>query len=45
MAFVREIAETITVMHLGKVLAEGSIQEIENNQAVKDAYLGRGGIG
>ena len=45
MAFVREIAETITVMHLGKVLAEGSIREIENNQAVKDAYLGRGGIG
>ena len=45
MAFVREIAEMITVMHLGKVLAEGAIQEIENNQAVKDVYLGRGGIG
>ncbi len=45
MAFVREIAETITVMHLGKVLAEGNIQEIENNRAVKDVYLGRGGIG
>ncbi|MFP6730427.1 MAG: urea ABC transporter ATP-binding protein UrtD [Alphaproteobacteria bacterium] len=45
MAFVREIAEKITVMHLGKVLAEGVIQDIENNQAVKDAYLGRGGIG
>ena len=45
MAFAREIAEKITVMHLGKVLAEGVIQDIENNQAVKDAYLGRGGIG
>lgn len=45
MAFVREIAEMITVMHLGKVLAEGKIQEIEKNQAVKDAYLGRAGIG
>lgn len=45
MAFVREIAEKVTVMHLGKVLAEGVIQDIENNQAVKDAYLGRGGIG
>ncbi len=44
MAFVREIAEMITVMHLGNVLAEGNIQEIESNQAVKDAYLGRGGI-
>jgi urea transport system ATP-binding protein len=45
MAFVREIAEIITVMHLGKVLAEGNIQDIENNQAVRDVYLGSGGIG
>ena len=45
MAFVRQIAEMITVMHLGKVLAEGTIQDIEKNQAVKDVYLGRGGIG
>jgi urea transport system ATP-binding protein len=45
MAFVREIAEIITVMHLGKVLAEGNIQEIENNQAVRNVYLGSGGIG
>lgn len=40
MAFVREIAERITVMHLGRVLAEGSIDEIESNQLVKEAYLG-----
>lgn len=44
MAFVREIADKITVMHQGKFLAEGRISEIENNQAVKDAYLGSGGI-
>lgn len=44
MAFVREIAEKITVMHLGKLLAEGSIADIETNQAVRDAYLGSGGI-
>lgn len=44
MAFVREIASTITVMHLGKLLAEGTIAEIESNAAVKDAYLGSGGI-
>ena len=44
MAFVREIAEKITVMHLGKLLAEGSISEIETNQAVRQAYLGSGGI-
>ena len=45
MAFVREIAEMITVMHLGEVLAEGKIQDIVSNQAVRDAYLGGGGIG
>ena len=44
MAFVREIATTITVMHLGKLLAEGTIAEIETNEAVKEAYLGSGGI-
>ena len=44
MAFVREIAERITVMHLGKVLAEGRIEEIEANPAVREAYLGSGGI-
>lgn len=37
MAFVREIADKITVMHQGKFLAEGRISEIENNQAVKEA--------
>jgi urea transport system ATP-binding protein len=40
MAFVREIAQRITVMHLGQVLAEGSVTEIEQNLKVKEAYLG-----
>jgi len=44
MAFVREIAETITVMHLGRVLAEGDIAAIESNEAVRRAYLGSRGI-
>ena len=39
MAFVREIAQRITVMHLGQVLAEGSVTEIEQNPKVKEAYL------
>ena len=29
MAFVREIAERITVLHLGQVLAEGNVEQIE----------------
>ncbi|MBR1283817.1 urea ABC transporter ATP-binding protein UrtD [Bradyrhizobium sp. AUGA SZCCT0177] len=40
MAFVREIAERITVLHLGEVLAEGDIASIETNEAVRRAYLG-----
>jgi urea transport system ATP-binding protein len=44
MAFVREIAERITVLHLGQVLAEGSMQQIEQNPKVREAYLGSKGI-
>jgi urea transport system ATP-binding protein len=44
MAFVREIAQKITVMHLGKVLAEGNIAAIEANPSVRAAYLGSKGI-
>jgi urea transport system ATP-binding protein len=44
MAFVREIAERITVLHLGQVLAEGSVAEIEINPRVREAYLGSKGI-
>ncbi|MGG2478981.1 ATP-binding cassette domain-containing protein, partial [Rhizobium sp. BR5] len=44
MGFVREIAERITVLHLGEVLAEGSVGDIENNPKVREAYLGSKGI-
>jgi urea transport system ATP-binding protein len=44
MAFVREIAEKITVLHLGQVLAEGNIATIERDQRVRDAYLGAQGL-
>lgn len=44
MSFVREIAERITVMHLGRVLAEGDMEAIEANQDVRRAYLGSRGI-
>ncbi|HUN43294.1 MAG TPA: urea ABC transporter ATP-binding protein UrtD [Acetobacteraceae bacterium] len=45
MAFVRSICRTITVMHMGRKLAEGPVEEIENHPAVREAYLGSGGIG
>jgi urea transport system ATP-binding protein len=44
MAFVREIAQRITVLHLGQIIAEGDIAHIENDPKVKEAYLGSGGI-
>ena len=44
MAFVREIAERITVLHLGQVLAEGNVEQIETNPKVREAYLGSKGI-
>ncbi len=44
MGFVREIAEVITVMHLGKVIAEGPVEQIEKDPEVRAAYLGSTGI-
>ncbi|MGL3209841.1 urea ABC transporter ATP-binding protein UrtD [Bradyrhizobium sp. BR 1433] len=44
MGFVREIAQRITVLHLGRVLAEGGISEIEANPKVRAAYLGSKGL-
>ena len=35
-----ELAERITVLQEGRVLVEGTPQEIKNNKAVQDAYLG-----
>ena len=40
MEFVRSIAKTVTVLHQGSVLAEGTMQEIQNDPAVIEVYLG-----
>ncbi len=42
MGFVRQIAQKVTVLHQGSVLAEGSLSEVQNNQQVIDVYLGSG---
>ncbi len=44
MAFVREIADVITLMHLGKMLAEGPMEKVENDPKVREVYLGSEGI-
>ena len=40
MQFVREVAERVTVMNRGSLLADGSISEIESDPQVKAVYLG-----
>ncbi|MBS4206522.1 ABC transporter ATP-binding protein [Bacillus sp. FJAT-50079] len=40
MEFVREIAEKITVLHYGRLFAEGTLAEIESNEEVVSIYLG-----
>ncbi len=40
MNVVMNVSDTITVMHYGEVLAEGSPQEISTNETVQKAYLG-----
>lgn len=44
MGFIKEIGEVISVMHQGKLLAEGTVSEIEQNPEVRAVYLGSGGI-
>jgi urea transport system ATP-binding protein len=40
MDFVRSIANKVTVLHQGSVLAEGSIDEVQNDPRVVEVYLG-----
>jgi branched-chain amino acid transport system ATP-binding protein len=42
MNFIRMIARRVTVMHQGEAFAEGSMEEIESNEGVRDIYLGKG---
>ncbi len=40
MAFVSRIAHKVTVMHQGKILAEGSMEKVQADPKVIDVYLG-----
>ena len=42
MAFVRQIAHQVTVLHFGQVFAQGTIDEIVNDDSVAAIYLGQG---
>ena len=41
MAFVRSLGARVTVLHEGAVLAEGSIDHVQNDRRVIEVYLGR----
>ncbi len=41
MDFVRMLNSQVTVLNEGKILAEGSLDEVQNNEEVVQAYLGR----
>jgi urea transport system ATP-binding protein len=40
MEFVRSIARRVTVLHEGRVLAEGDMDTVQNDPSVIDVYLG-----
>ena len=42
MHMVRRIAKKVTVLHQGRILAEGPLADIVENEAVKEVYLGKG---
>jgi urea transport system ATP-binding protein len=41
MAFVRQLANKVTVLHQGRVLCEGLLDELQNDERVIEVYLGR----
>jgi urea transport system ATP-binding protein len=41
MEFVRQIARTVTVLHQGRVLCEGTVDEVQNDTRVLEVYLGQ----
>ena len=41
MAFVRSLGAKVTVLHEGSVLAEGTLEQVQNDERVIEGYLGR----
>jgi branched-chain amino acid transport system ATP-binding protein len=45
MTFVRQIAQRVTVLHLGRVFAQGNIDQVIADPRVEEIYLGKGHVG
>ena len=41
MEFVKSLESRVTVLHEGSVLAEGSLEKVQNDEQVIEVYLGR----
>jgi urea transport system ATP-binding protein len=41
MVFVRQIARTVTVLHQGSILCEGTVDQVQADERVIEVYLGR----
>jgi len=41
MDFVAKIADRVTVLHEGRVLAEGSMHQVQQHEQVIEVFLGR----
>ena len=41
MEFIRAVSDSLTVLHRGAVIAEGTVDEVEADEQVQDVYLGR----
>ena len=42
MEFVRSFSRTVTVLHMGRVIREGPMEEVQRDPKVIEVYLGRG---
>jgi urea transport system ATP-binding protein len=45
MEFMRRYADSVTVLHAGAVLSEGSVAQVQADPAVQEVYLGRASAG
>jgi urea transport system ATP-binding protein len=44
MEFMRSFATTVTVLHMGKLLCQGTVQAVQNDPRVIEVYLGRSDV-
>ncbi|MCU1496166.1 MAG: Urea transporter ATP-binding protein UrtD [Acidimicrobiales bacterium] len=41
MSFLRRFASSVTVLHEGRILSEGSVEQVQADERVREVYLGR----